>query len=167
MTISGALPIWASLLLCAACIACACGIVALAGSKKYAKRVPNALKIALAFVASQAAAMYFLPLMRAINFFPGILSGSAGTMAGYLGEALGVVWSVPCGITVGFALMPKNRAGTLFGLFASILIVGFAALFLASEAADGHTLTVLFYALSIAFGILAFGLALARRKRKR
>ena len=164
---TNAFPLWARLALLLASVALAALIVALAGSKKYAKRVPNAVKVVLALVLSQAAGMYFLPLMRAMNVLPELLSGTAATVSGYAWEALGIIWAMPCAVTVCFALMPKNRAGTLFGLFSSLVTAAFTVLFLLKEYTAGHTLTVLFYMLSIVFGVVAVVMALSRRHAKK
>lgn len=164
---SAALPAYASAGILLACALVAYYIVRLAGSQRYHRRVPAALKILLAMVASQAAFVFFLPLMRLMNFLPALLTGTAALYASYLGEALGVVWSIPCGVTICYALLPRTVGGTWFGVLSYLIMNVMTVLYIVGAGQNGQYLTLLFYACSILFGLGAFLLALLRRRPKK
>lgn len=158
------LPIWASICIGLAAIAMALSVVRLSGSAKYHKNTPDGVKAFIAFVLSQAVFAFFLPLVKTMNIWPRLLTGGGAEAAAYVGDAIGIVWSIASGITICMGLMPRNGLGTALGLLSYLIMNGMSVVFLLQMRQNGQWLSLTFYAGSIAIGLVAYLLALQRRR---
>ena len=152
-------------LLCLALIGLGLGIGALAGSSFYRKGMPGGIKLTLAILLSQSVAMFFLPLVQGANFLPFLLPASAAPAGEIIGDARGLIFSLPVSAGILFALLPRNRSGRRLGVLSFSLSALMTAIFLLTALSRGERITALFYGCSLLLGLLSLLSALQNRAK--